>query len=130
MLRGHLATGDGLTVEQCRARWKLTREHEITAPGYSERRSDDGPSGDYGITVVNNAGSWHIAMHVSNTSPPKTVDAILGTAFDIRGMRFDIRKKGSASRIRSAAGHRSPRAVREDARVWVLSDLHTQACLA
>jgi predicted transcriptional regulator len=39
MLRRHLATGDGLTVEQCRARWKLTREHEMTAPGYSERRS-------------------------------------------------------------------------------------------
>ena len=39
MLRGHLAIGDGLTVEQCRARWKLTREHEMTSPGYSERRS-------------------------------------------------------------------------------------------
>ena len=39
MLRRHLATGDGLTVEQCRARWKLTREHEMTAPVYSERRS-------------------------------------------------------------------------------------------
>ena len=39
MLRRYLATGDGLTVEQCRARWKLTREHEMTAPVYSERRS-------------------------------------------------------------------------------------------
>ena len=39
MLRGHLATGDGLTVEQCRARWKLTRAHEMTSPGCSESRS-------------------------------------------------------------------------------------------
>jgi predicted transcriptional regulator len=46
MLRRHLATGDGLTVEQCRARWKLTREHEMTAPGYSKRRSGLGTTQD------------------------------------------------------------------------------------
>jgi predicted transcriptional regulator len=39
MLRRHLATGHGLTVEQYRARWNLPREHPITAPSYSERRS-------------------------------------------------------------------------------------------
>ena len=39
--------------------------------GHGEFVFDDGPSGNYGITVVNNAGSWHIAMHVSNTNPPK-----------------------------------------------------------
>jgi hypothetical protein len=39
MLKRHLATGHGLNVEQYRARWKLPREHPITAPSYSERRS-------------------------------------------------------------------------------------------
>jgi predicted transcriptional regulator len=39
MLRRHLTTGHGLTVEQYRARWNLSREHPMTAPGYSERRS-------------------------------------------------------------------------------------------
>src|SRR6516162_9022872 len=39
MLRRHLATGHRLTVEQFRAQWKLPREHPMTAPGYSERRS-------------------------------------------------------------------------------------------
>ena len=39
MLGRHLATGHRLSVQQCRARWKLTREHEMTAPVYSERRS-------------------------------------------------------------------------------------------
>jgi predicted transcriptional regulator len=39
MLRRHLATGHGLSVDQYRARWNLPREHPITAPGYSERRS-------------------------------------------------------------------------------------------
>ena len=39
MLRRHLATGHGLTVDQYRARWNLPREHPMTAPGYSERRS-------------------------------------------------------------------------------------------
>jgi predicted transcriptional regulator len=39
MLRRHLATGHGLTVEQYRGRWNLPREHPLTAPSYSERRS-------------------------------------------------------------------------------------------
>jgi predicted transcriptional regulator len=39
MLRRHLATAHKLTVEQYRARWKLTRDHPLTAPSYSERRS-------------------------------------------------------------------------------------------
>jgi hypothetical protein len=39
MLRRHLVTGHGLTVEQYRARWKLPREHPMTAPSYSEQRS-------------------------------------------------------------------------------------------
>ncbi len=39
MLKRHLATGHGLTVEQYRARWNLRREHPMTAPAYSERRS-------------------------------------------------------------------------------------------
>ena len=39
MLRRHLATGHGLSVDQYRARWNLSREHPITAPSYSERRS-------------------------------------------------------------------------------------------
>src|SRR5215469_6791091 len=39
MLRPHLATGHGLSVDQYRTRWKLPRDHALTAPGYSERRS-------------------------------------------------------------------------------------------
>jgi predicted transcriptional regulator len=39
MLRRHLATGHGLSVDQYRAQWKLPREHLMTAPSYSERRS-------------------------------------------------------------------------------------------
>ena len=39
MLRRHVAIGHELTVEQYRARWNLPREHPMTAPGYSERRS-------------------------------------------------------------------------------------------
>jgi predicted transcriptional regulator len=39
MLKRHLSTAHGLTVEDYRARWNLRREHPMTAPGYSERRS-------------------------------------------------------------------------------------------
>jgi predicted transcriptional regulator len=39
MIRRHLNTGHGLTVERYRARWNLSLDHPITAPSYSERRS-------------------------------------------------------------------------------------------
>jgi predicted transcriptional regulator len=39
MLKRHLSTAHGLTVEDYRARWNLPREHALTAPAYSERRS-------------------------------------------------------------------------------------------
>jgi predicted transcriptional regulator len=38
MLRRHL-TGHGLSIDQYRTHWKLSRKHPITAPSYSERRS-------------------------------------------------------------------------------------------
>ena len=38
MLKRHLATGRGLSVQQYRVRWNLAREHPMTAPSYSERR--------------------------------------------------------------------------------------------
>jgi predicted transcriptional regulator len=39
MLRRHLTARHGLTVDQYRGRWKLPREHPMTALDYSERRS-------------------------------------------------------------------------------------------
>src|SRR5271169_7060688 len=39
MLKRHFMTSHGLSVDQYRARWNLPREHPMTAPGYSERRS-------------------------------------------------------------------------------------------
>ena len=39
--------------------------------GYGDFMFPNGPSGHYGITAVNDAGSWHIAMHISNVAPPK-----------------------------------------------------------
>jgi predicted transcriptional regulator len=39
MLRRHLDTAHGLSVDQYRARWNLPREHPMTAPSYSETRS-------------------------------------------------------------------------------------------
>jgi uncharacterized protein (TIGR02246 family) len=39
--------------------------------GYGEFMFPDGPSGHYGIIDVNDGGTWHIAMHISNATPPK-----------------------------------------------------------
>jgi predicted transcriptional regulator len=38
-LRRHLTSRHGSSIDQYRARWNLSREHPITAPSYSERRS-------------------------------------------------------------------------------------------
>ncbi len=39
MLRRHLTSAHGLTTDEYRARWNLPRDHAMTAPAYSERRS-------------------------------------------------------------------------------------------
>jgi predicted transcriptional regulator len=39
MVRRHLGTAHGLSIEQYRARWSLPHDHAMTAPAYSERRS-------------------------------------------------------------------------------------------
>src|SRR5262249_40880251 len=39
MLRRHLRVAHGLEPAEYRARWKLTPEHVLTAPAYSERRA-------------------------------------------------------------------------------------------
>jgi len=38
---------------------------------YWEYMFPEGPSGHAGIVDVNDGSTWHIAMHVSNVSPPK-----------------------------------------------------------
>jgi predicted transcriptional regulator len=40
MLRRHLSSAHALTPNEHRARWRLSSEHPVTAPSYSERRSN------------------------------------------------------------------------------------------
>jgi ketosteroid isomerase-like protein len=39
--------------------------------GYGDFAFANGPSGHYGITALGNAGTWRIAMHISNATQPK-----------------------------------------------------------
>jgi hypothetical protein len=39
--------------------------------GYGDFTFPDGPSGHYGYTIINDSGTWQIAMHISNVTPPK-----------------------------------------------------------
>lgn len=39
MLRRHITAQHGLSADEYRQRWKLSREHALVAPGYSEKRS-------------------------------------------------------------------------------------------
>ena len=70
MLKRHVSTSHGLTVEQYRARWNLTREHAMTAPGYSERRSGLAKELGLGRTRGGSAEATAVPETVAETAPP------------------------------------------------------------
>jgi predicted transcriptional regulator len=84
MLRRHLSSAHGLTPIAYRARWGLSREHLLTAPAYSERRSSfakqiglgqhrrgAAPSAQRGRKMASKAGSRKTASRGS-ARPRKT----------------------------------------------------------
>ena len=70
MLRRHLAAGHGLTVEQYRARWNLSRDHPMTAPNYSERRSTLALELGLGRTREASAKTTTVPEAAAETAPP------------------------------------------------------------
>jgi predicted transcriptional regulator len=72
MLRRHLATGHGVTVEQYRARWSLSRDHPVTAPGYSERRSTLALEFGLGRTRGASVETTTVPEAVAETAPPSS----------------------------------------------------------
>jgi len=70
MLRRHVSTSHGLTVEQYRARWSLSRDHPVTAPGYSERRSTLALEFGLGRTRGGSAETTAVPEAVTETAPP------------------------------------------------------------
>ena len=40
MLKRHLSTHHGMTVEEYRAKWGLAADHPMVAPNYADRRRD------------------------------------------------------------------------------------------
>jgi predicted transcriptional regulator len=72
MLRRHLVTGHGLTVEQYRARWNLSLEHRMTAPSYSERRSTLALEFGLGRTRGGSAETTSVPEAVAETAPPSS----------------------------------------------------------
>jgi predicted transcriptional regulator len=72
MLRRHLVTGHGSTVEQYRARWSLSRDHPVIAPGYSERRSTLALEFGLGRTRGGSAETTSVPEAVAETAPPSS----------------------------------------------------------
>jgi predicted transcriptional regulator len=70
MLKRHVATGHGFTVDQYRARWNLPRDHPMTAPGYSERRSTLALEFGLGRTRGASAEMTPVPEAVAETAPP------------------------------------------------------------
>lgn len=72
MLKRHLATGHGFTVDQYRARWNLPRDHPMTAPGYSERRSGLAKQIGLGRSRGGSAETAAVPEAVVETAPPSS----------------------------------------------------------
>jgi predicted transcriptional regulator len=70
MLRRHVTTAHGLTVEQYRGRWNLPADHAMTAPGYSERRSAMAKQLGLGRTRGASAETMAVPEQVTETAPP------------------------------------------------------------
>ncbi len=68
MVRRHLGTAHGLTVEQYRARWNLPRDHAMVAPTYSERRSTMAKKIGLGRTKGKGNGVFETGNHLSSTN--------------------------------------------------------------
>ena len=67
MLRRHVATAHGLTVDLYRARWNLSRDHAMVAPAYSERRS--GLAKQLGLGRTREASAETIAAPETEAAP-------------------------------------------------------------
>ena len=72
MLRRHLATGHGLTVDAYRTRWNLSRDHALVAPAYSERRSTLALEFGLGRTRGASAETTTVPEAVAETTPPSS----------------------------------------------------------
>ena len=70
MLRRHVTTAHGLTVDEYRARWKLPADHAMTAPAYSERRSTMAKQLGLGRTRGASAETMAVPEQVTETAPP------------------------------------------------------------
>jgi len=62
MLRRHISSAHELSPDEYRARWSLSREHALTAPAYSERRS----------TMAKQIGLGQRGRGSRTTAAPKT----------------------------------------------------------
>ena len=69
MLRRHVTTAHGLTVEQYRVRWNLPADHAMTAPGYSERRSTMAKQLGLGRTRWASAAATAVPETETTTAP-------------------------------------------------------------
>jgi predicted transcriptional regulator len=66
MIRRHLMTAHGLTVDAYRARWSLFRDHALVAPAYSELRS--GLAKEFGLGRTRGASTETIAVPETETA--------------------------------------------------------------
>jgi predicted transcriptional regulator len=98
MLKKHLQSRHGLSVAEYRSRWKLASDHPMTAPNYSERRSQLAKSTGLGRRRARPAS---ITAAAPVTKPEK------------RALRRSVNK---AARTRNSANKTRPTAKKADTR--------------
>src|SRR5438045_8094397 len=100
MLKKHLQSRHGLSVTQYRSRWNLTSDYPMTAPNYSERRSQLAKSTGLGRKRVRQ-GSRPAAALTSVVTPEKPALR--------RSVSKAARTRSSANKTRPIARKASPK---------------------
>src|SRR5207248_243205 len=104
MLKKHLQSRHGLSVTQYRLRWKLASDHPMTAPNYSERRSQLAKSTGLGRKRARQ-GSRPAAPSVTTPEKPalrRSVTKVVRTRKSANKTRPAAKKANTRSRARKA----------------------------
>jgi predicted transcriptional regulator len=108
MLRRHIGVQHGLNADEYRQRWGLKRDHPLTAPAYSERRSS--------VAMALGLGRKPATRDTAVKSEPAPVEADEKAATTSKPVRKARSAAKRAEAIEPAAGLSKPARVRRSRR--------------
>ena len=108
MLKKHLQSRHGLSVTQYKLRWKLASDHPMTAPNYSERRSQLAKSTGLG-RKPGKRGSITAAAPVTTPEKPALRRSVAKAVGTRKSARAAAKKANTRTRARKATPRNASR---------------------